>query len=166
MYFSAIVPSNTVVAHVYGVRIRLWTAATNGPIIDTLDDIWIWKATVEWYWQGKTKELGVKPVPVQLCPTQIPQELTWGIHPKVCPRGFPFLTFISMSHFAYSRHGSTLSWLLLDSVQPLIWCVPRLPSLKVKRPEVNIWSCTYLDYPMRRYGYEKLYVCLCYVSQT
>jgi hypothetical protein len=26
---------------------------------------------VEWYWQGKTKKLGEKPVPVPLCPPQI-----------------------------------------------------------------------------------------------
>jgi hypothetical protein len=28
------------------------------------------------YWQGKTEKLGEKPVPVPLCPPQIPQELT------------------------------------------------------------------------------------------
>jgi hypothetical protein len=38
--------------------------------------IWVWRATVEWYWQGKTKELGEKPVPVPLCPPQIPHGLT------------------------------------------------------------------------------------------
>jgi hypothetical protein len=38
--------------------------------------IWVWRATVEWYWQGKTEELGEKPVPVPLCPPQIPHELT------------------------------------------------------------------------------------------
>jgi hypothetical protein len=37
--------------------------------------IWVWKATVEWYWQGKTEELGEKPVPVPLCP-QISHGLT------------------------------------------------------------------------------------------
>jgi hypothetical protein len=35
--------------------------------------IWVWRATVEWYWQGK---FGEKPVPVPLCPPQIPQGLT------------------------------------------------------------------------------------------
>jgi hypothetical protein len=34
--------------------------------------IWVWRATVEWYWQMKTEELGEKPAPVPLCPPQIP----------------------------------------------------------------------------------------------
>jgi hypothetical protein len=34
----------------------------------------VWRATVEW--QGKTEELGEKPVPVPFCPLQIPHELT------------------------------------------------------------------------------------------
>jgi hypothetical protein len=38
--------------------------------------IWVWRATVEWYWQGKTEELWEKPVPVSLCPPQIPHGLT------------------------------------------------------------------------------------------
>jgi hypothetical protein len=38
--------------------------------------IWVWRATVEWYWQGKTEKLGEKPVPVPLCPPQIPHGLT------------------------------------------------------------------------------------------
>jgi hypothetical protein len=33
-------------------------------------------APVEWNWQGKTKELREKPVPVPLCPPQIPHGLT------------------------------------------------------------------------------------------
>jgi hypothetical protein len=33
-------------------------------------------APVEWNWQGKTQELGEKPVPVPLCPPQIPHGLT------------------------------------------------------------------------------------------
>jgi hypothetical protein len=38
--------------------------------------IWVWRATVEWYWQGKTEELGEKPVPVPFCPQHIPHGLT------------------------------------------------------------------------------------------
>jgi hypothetical protein len=33
-------------------------------------------APVEWNWQGKTEVLGEKPVPVSLCPPQIPHGLT------------------------------------------------------------------------------------------
>jgi hypothetical protein len=36
----------------------------------------VWRATVEWYWQGKTEELEERPVPVALCPPQIPHGLT------------------------------------------------------------------------------------------
>jgi hypothetical protein len=38
--------------------------------------LWVWRATVEWYLQGKTEELGEKPVPVPLCWPQIPHGLT------------------------------------------------------------------------------------------
>jgi hypothetical protein len=41
-----------------------------------LQMIWVWRATLECYWQGKTKELGDKPVPVPLCPPQIPDGLS------------------------------------------------------------------------------------------
>jgi hypothetical protein len=33
-------------------------------------------APVEWNWQGKTEVLGEKPIPVPLCPPQIPHGLT------------------------------------------------------------------------------------------
>jgi hypothetical protein len=49
------------------------------PLTDVLfirpSDIWVWRATVNWNWKGKT-ELREKPVPVPLCPPQIPHELT------------------------------------------------------------------------------------------
>jgi hypothetical protein len=38
-------------------------------------------APVEWNWQGKTEVLGEKPVPVPLCPPQIPHGLTPGSNP-------------------------------------------------------------------------------------
>jgi hypothetical protein len=57
-----------------GVRLCLWTAATNGPVIHLQDDMWVWRP-VEWYRQGKTEELWDKPVPVPLCLLQIPHEI-------------------------------------------------------------------------------------------
>jgi hypothetical protein len=38
-----------------GVRMCLWTAATNRPVGHPPGDIWVWRATVERYWQGKPK---------------------------------------------------------------------------------------------------------------
>jgi len=39
--------------HVSGVRLGLWTAATNGDIVHPSDDRWGWRDALEWYWQGK-----------------------------------------------------------------------------------------------------------------
>jgi hypothetical protein len=58
------------------VKRRFLTAATNRPVVYPPWDIWVWRATVEWYWQGKTKELEERPVPMPLCPPQIPHGLT------------------------------------------------------------------------------------------
>jgi hypothetical protein len=66
-----IVFAQSLVVHVDGVRLYLWTAATNRPTVHTPGDIWVRGAMVEWYRQEKTKELE-KPVPVPLCPPQIP----------------------------------------------------------------------------------------------
>jgi hypothetical protein len=50
-----------VVVHVGGLRLSLWTAATSEPLFRPSDGTWVWTATVEWYWQGKTEELVKKP---------------------------------------------------------------------------------------------------------
>jgi hypothetical protein len=63
-----------VVVHVDGVRMWLWTTANNRPIVHPLGDIW--GAMVEWYWQGKTKELGEILITVTLLPPQIQHGLT------------------------------------------------------------------------------------------
>jgi hypothetical protein len=61
----------------------LWTHRSLEACCATL--WWIWLvffvfpcnvAPVKWNWQGKTKVLGGKPVPVPLCPPQIPHGLT------------------------------------------------------------------------------------------
>jgi hypothetical protein len=38
-----------------GVRLRLWTDATNGHVVHPPDDTWVCRTTVEWYWQDKPK---------------------------------------------------------------------------------------------------------------
>jgi hypothetical protein len=37
--------------------------------------IWVWRATVEWYWQGEIRRIRRKLVPVPFCPSQIPHGL-------------------------------------------------------------------------------------------
>jgi hypothetical protein len=46
------------VVHVDGVRLCLWTSATNSPTVHYAGDIWAWRAMVEWYCQGETEEPG------------------------------------------------------------------------------------------------------------
>jgi hypothetical protein len=38
--------------------------------------IWVWTATVEWYWQGEIRRIRRKLVPVPFCPSQMPHGLT------------------------------------------------------------------------------------------
>jgi hypothetical protein len=64
-----------VVVHVDGVRLCLWTAATNGYIVHTPDDIWIWSATVEWYWQGENRRAQIKTYPSAILSTR---NSTWA----------------------------------------------------------------------------------------
>jgi hypothetical protein len=58
-----------------GSSTQAWTP-TYVSILRIPQMIWVWRPTMEWYWQGKTEELGEKPVPVPLCPPQIPHGLT------------------------------------------------------------------------------------------
>jgi hypothetical protein len=71
-----------VTVHVDGVTRCLWTAAINGPIHSP--DIWVWTATVEWYWQGKTERTQRKTCPSAPLSTT---DLTWidfGTNPSLC----------------------------------------------------------------------------------
>jgi hypothetical protein len=104
------------------VRLCLWTAATNWPIVHPPDYIWVWRATVEWYWQEKTEELGEKPFPVPLCPSQFPHELTENTNRLSHYTTFPSTTFqvhhaqsSTIRHFVTSTmekssHKSALSF--------------------------------------------------------
>jgi hypothetical protein len=46
--------------HVDGVRLRLSTAGTNGPIVHPPDDTWAWRTMVEWYRQVKTPDTSTR----------------------------------------------------------------------------------------------------------
>jgi hypothetical protein len=62
--------------------------------------IWVWRAPVEWYWQGKAEQLGEKPVPVPLCPPQIPHGLTLAWTRASAVRGW-WLTTWAMARPIY-----------------------------------------------------------------
>jgi hypothetical protein len=50
------------VVHVDGVRLCLWTAATNGPTVHLPGDIWSCRVTVEWYRLGRTLDSSTRAV--------------------------------------------------------------------------------------------------------
>jgi hypothetical protein len=66
---------NVVVVHVDWVRPCLWTVASNGPVVHSLDDMSMERDS-GMVLTGETEELGEEPVPVPLCPPQIPHGLT------------------------------------------------------------------------------------------
>jgi hypothetical protein len=89
-----------VVVNVDGMRLQLWTVATNWRVVHPPDNIWSWRATAKWHWQGKTKELGNKTVSVPLCQTQIPQAFIWAQTPVSAVRS-RWLTAWAMARHLY-----------------------------------------------------------------
>jgi hypothetical protein len=79
LYYNVV----TVPLQVDSVELRLWTVITNGPIVHPPRDKREWKATVEWYWQGKNKELGEKSVPSALLCTTNPTWIDSGTNPDI-----------------------------------------------------------------------------------
>jgi hypothetical protein len=77
--------------------------------------IWVWRATVEWYWQGRAKELGEKPVPVPLCTSQNPHGLIRARTLASAVRGRRLTTW------AMAGHSVTLPWTSLFYVQFASW---------------------------------------------
>jgi hypothetical protein len=83
------------------------------PLVDILfisHVIWVWRAMVEWYIIGKTRELREKPVPVPLCPPQIPHGLIWTWTWASTVRGRQ-LTFWAMARLLHSvKQISGMTW--------------------------------------------------------
>jgi hypothetical protein len=61
-----------------GVRRCFRTATANKTTVHLTGYTWVWRDTVEWYWQGKTEDLRENHIPVTRCPPQIPHRLTWA----------------------------------------------------------------------------------------
>jgi hypothetical protein len=68
------------VVDVTGLRLHLWTVATDRSIVHQPDDIWAWRVMVEWDWQGTTEELRENPASVPLCPPLYQYE--WAGHTR------------------------------------------------------------------------------------
>jgi hypothetical protein len=89
--------------------------------------IWVWRATMEWYWQGKTEELGEKPVPVPLCPSQISHGLTRARIRASAVRGRRLTTWDMARPY----------WLLLNLVVSLVY---RASSTRAIRVTMATWD--------------------------
>jgi hypothetical protein len=61
--------------HVGGIRLCLWTADINVPIVHPSHDIYEYGAPVKWYWQ-ENRRTWRKPCPSATCPAHIPHGLT------------------------------------------------------------------------------------------
>jgi hypothetical protein len=75
--------------------------------------IWVWTAMVEWYWQRKTEELGEKPVPVPLCPPQIPHGLTQVRTRASAVRGWRLTTWAMARPLLQSLTSTELGHIIL-----------------------------------------------------
>jgi hypothetical protein len=69
--------------------------------------IWVWRATMEWYWQGETEELREKPVPVPLYPPQIPNGTIRAWSRASAVRGQRLTAWVMVRPISYRR----TSWL-------------------------------------------------------
>jgi hypothetical protein len=90
---------------------QAWIPALFASILRIPQMIWVCRATVEWYIDGKTEELWEKPVPVPLYASQIPHGLTRAQTQTFAVRG-RWLTTWAMARpkFCQSRILSHWPW--------------------------------------------------------
>jgi hypothetical protein len=65
----ATVTGRLLLCHSFSTLKVVWVIPKRGcllcaSILRIAQMVWVWRATLEWYWQGKTEELREKPVPV------------------------------------------------------------------------------------------------------
>jgi hypothetical protein len=78
------VAAAAVFIHVDGMKLSLWTAATRGSFVHPQGDIWVWRAMVEWYWQGVTQELWRQTCPNATFSATYPTWTDPGVNPGPC----------------------------------------------------------------------------------
>jgi hypothetical protein len=131
---------------------------------------------VEWYWQGKTEELGGKPVPVPHCLPQIPHGLTRARTRASAVRGRPLTTVMALTTrllvpfrlFFVSFRFVLVSSLRLRTSYPTVtvsspyhdsW--PKCSQIFLKRPlhfptyshkQTSYWTCSCVEVDRRFRG--------------
>jgi hypothetical protein len=91
----------------------LRTAATNEPIVHPPDDTWVWEPWM--ILTGKTEELGEKPVPVPLCPPQIPHGVTQAWTWVFVVKGQRLITWAMSQPSVSSQKGTCFKGTALNS---------------------------------------------------
>jgi hypothetical protein len=116
-----------------GPSIQVWMP-TYVSILRIPQMIWVLTATVEWYWQGKTVELGQKPVPVPLCPPQIPHGLTRTRTLVSAVRGQRLTTWT----MARPAHHKFLTISQSVDCMTRLWCPPAYGFITLDRANVQM----------------------------
>jgi hypothetical protein len=107
--------------HVDGVRVRLWTAASNGSIIHFPVDIWAWRTMVKWYWQGKTLDLSTTALPGN--PTAEPySSKSGGTSQKEMNLAFEVHLFTLRSYFLHAAKFYNMKPIALLPLRRKVCC--------------------------------------------
>jgi hypothetical protein len=97
------------------------------------------------YWQGKTEELGEKPVPVPLCPPQIPHGLTRALTRASAVRGQRLTTWVMAQVSLFSLQTRNRVYILVSNY----WFCTSLVKLWIKPVFSSVdWECLDLEIPL------------------
>jgi hypothetical protein len=99
-------------------------------------------APVEWNWQGKTEVLGERPVPVPLCPPQMPHGLTWD-RTRASAVGGRRLTARAMARaYRVLLFSNKFCWWLVKQV--VLWLSPIYGRWDNYLPQHCVFCCKQL----------------------